>query len=110
MAIDSAKVASDMATNLTARFHAGLDLESNGEYDRAAAIFAECVATDPIDFEFVDAFLHNLERKPQPANGVESEELSPTLHHAIQSKRWDEVRRLGPAYLLSHPHHLPLLR
>jgi tetratricopeptide (TPR) repeat protein len=101
-----------MAANLTARYEAALDLDSAGEHENAGAIFAECVAADPADGEFVEAFLRSLERKtaagstPVAANAG----LPDPLQRAVEARQWGEVRRLAPSFLLTQPGNVSALR
>ena len=101
-----------MTSNLTARFHTALDLMAAGQHDQASEICAECVAADPADFEFADAFLMCLEHKlagtsPAEENGDGSSDV---LQRARQAKQLDVIRREGPAFLLSQPHDVATLR
>jgi tetratricopeptide (TPR) repeat protein len=101
-----------MTANLTARYEAALDLSSAGEHENAGEILAECVAADPADFEFVEAFLRCLERKlgEDSLAAVAEQALPDALQLAVDARQWGEVRRLAPPFLLLHPGHVPTLR
>lgn len=101
-----------MTSNLTARFHTALDLMAAGQHDQASEICAECVAADPADLEFVDAFLRCLEHKVADTTPAEEggDGSSNGLQRARQATQWEVIRREGPAFLLSHPHDVPTLR
>src|SRR4051812_36481613 len=101
-----------MAANLTERFHEGLDLAAAGEHAQASAVFAECVAGDPQDLEFVEALLKSLQKR-LPTEGA-SDDLEHSLPESVrmawQSKDWDKVRLQAPDVLMTDPGSVPALR
>lgn len=97
-----------MTANLTARYEAALDFSSAGDHQQAGEILAECVADDPADFEFVEAFLKSLERRQGEQNTEQP--LPDALQIGIEAKQWGEVRRLAPPFLLSQPDNVGALR
>jgi tetratricopeptide (TPR) repeat protein len=98
-----------MTANLTARYEAALELSSAGDHSQAAEMLAECVAGDPADREFLEAFLKSLYSK-EVAPASSDEPLPKALQIAIDARQWGEVRRLAPSYLVAQPGSVPALR
>lgn len=98
-----------MTANLTARYEAALELSSAGDHSQAAEMLAECVAGDPADREFLEAFLKSLYSQEVPPSASDAP-LPKALQIAIDARQWGEVRRLAPPYLATQPGSVPALR
>lgn len=96
---------------LEERFQEGVLLASGGEFERAADLFAECLAAEPGYLPYVEAFLANLSRRPSLPGSARPAEQAPDLplNKALAEGNWAEVLRLGPRQLLAQGRHLPTL-
>jgi len=93
------------------RFEEALELVRRGQHGRAANLLAECVAAEPDNADFVQAFLDHLAHKPVTGeNGQAAEsDLPPELKQAQAESNWPQVQRLAPRFLAAHPDHRMVL-
>ena len=92
------------------RFHEGLCLAAGGDYERASAAFLDCVIADPSCGEYVQEFVGNLRRRPEP--GTADKNIGPAaeaVQRAAAQSDWTEVLQRGPRALLEQPRNLPAL-
>lgn len=73
------------------------------DHDYAHLMFAECVAGDPGNLEYVEAMLQNLRARAAGAKKKPRGRLSKPLRTAVQQEQWAEVLRLGVAVLADNP-------
>ncbi len=82
------------------------------DHDYVNAMFAECVAHDPGNLVYVEAFLDNLQKKYN--NNKRGARFKfggkGAFKKAVSKKDWREVLRLGPDVLKSNPWDVPALR
>lgn len=79
------------------------------DYDYAHLMFAECVAGDPGNLEYVEAMLNNLRAKAAGAKKKPRGRLAKPLRNAAEQKQWTEVLKLGVAVLAENPWHVATL-
>lgn len=83
------------------------------DHDYANTLFSECVANDPGNLVYVEAFLENLQRKydnNKKGGRVKGAVPKGALKKAASKKDWKEVFKLGPEVLRANPWDVPALR
>ncbi len=90
-----------------------LKTQPKQDYDYAHTLLAECVATDPGNLVYVEAFLDNLVRKFNNNKRGASMQLfvnRGAVKKAVAAKQWLEVLKAGPEILKNNPWDVPTLR
>jgi tetratricopeptide (TPR) repeat protein len=72
-------------------------------------LLAECVARQPGNTTFVEAFLRNLQHLPVPAPDAPQDDARAMLQQAIDRQDWNQVVVTGPHALLDTPKDVVVL-
>jgi tetratricopeptide (TPR) repeat protein len=83
------------------------------DYDYANKLLTDCVANDPGNLEYVEAFLHNLQRKYQnnkKGSGYSGFGSRGAFKKALSQEDWREVLKQGAPLLAANPWDVPTLR
>ncbi len=97
-------------STLVGRFEQGCKMAAQGKVSEALGILSECVATEPANADFVDAWLELLVNNAPATEPEERPAALAALSRQSADEHWDEVLQQGQLLLRDFPQRVSLLQ
>jgi tetratricopeptide (TPR) repeat protein len=93
---------------LSDRFEEGIRHVIGGRYDDALIEFTACVASDPAQFDYVDAFLATLDARDRPKRLTASNSLPTNFQAFVDQQNWETIVKMVPGLVAADSHNAAL--
>lgn len=90
------------------RFEEGIRLAFGGGYSDALNEFAACVAADPAQFDYVDAFLAAIDARDRGKSPAPSNSLPAKLKALVDQENWDAIVKAAPDMVAANSYNAAL--